>query len=315
MANDTELRYVGKPDGPVKYVAELGLEVPTFRNPVGGKWPGLSWHVPPQMRGFFRPEDLANFNADKDYRIDKFGYVLCYAKTKTTGNLCNKRAVNRWPRCSLHGARLHPNDMIILHDGTEAEQPVTRYQQFLVGDITTDDLDDEELTSFGFRKSNGGIFKPKRVPREMVNAFTKAIYDRALVELRVHTVRAAETLAGIMTDKSNDAAIRLKAAEAILDRNLGKATQVVAITGSQPWEEIFDGISTATREESRAARGIIGERESTPQQLAIEADVVELPTDVGDIQTLSGTTESGNGQPRGATDLFAGNVAPVKPVE
>lgn len=252
----SEVAFVGTPDGPSLYVPELGWEVGTFLVAPGGKYPALKHHVPINCRGPFRPKDLANYDAEKTYRTDKLGWMLCYSRIKS-GERCNRKAVNRYPRCNFHGGRVHPLDKIV----EEPKQPengeplkLSRYQQFLAKQITVDDLDDEEVMQFGFRDERGRIFKPRNIPREVVHLFTRAIYDRALHELKINAVEATKTLASIMVDTSNEASIRLKAAEAILDRTLGKAPQVVAITGTAAWEEVFDAIGSTTREESRRKR-------------------------------------------------------------
>lgn len=253
------IKFLGKPTGPEKFIPELGYKVATFEEKPGGKFPALKHHVPLYSRGMFRPEQLANFDEEKEYRVDKLGWLLCYGKT-ITGSKCKRRAVNRYPRCNYHGGRLHPldklepNDVNIEDNENNEEEKVTRYKQFLAGQITVEDLDDEEIMCFGFRTASGRIMRPKQVPREMVTAFTRTLYDRSLQELKVNTLEAAKTLASIMIDSSNDASIRLKAAEAILDRTLGKAPQVVSITSTAPWEEIFDEIATITRSESRSRR-------------------------------------------------------------
>jgi hypothetical protein len=250
------VKFVGYPDGPKVFVAELGTEVSTFTVPPGGKFPALKHHVPLNKRGPFRPEDLANFDPKREYRTNAVGFLLCYAKTKADEK-CKRKAINRFPRCNFHGGSLHPLDHIVqeLPDSeTEDEATLSRYQQFLAKQITVDDLDDEELLAFGFRTASGRIFKPRNVPRELVQQFTKAIFDRSLDKLKSSALAAAETLTSIMLDDSVDANIRVKAATEVLDRTLGKAPQLVAFTGNAPWEEIFEGITTATREESRRAR-------------------------------------------------------------
>lgn len=271
-------KYVGKPDGPPKHIPELGCAVNTFTTEPGGRFPALMHHVPLDKRGWFRPTDLANYDMAKEYRTDALGYVMCYATT-ASGKRCKRKAVNRCPRCNFHGGRVHPLDKVVVEEPEDEEvdaepEPMSRYQQFLAGQITVADLDDEELTSLGFRNRAGRIFKPKNVPREMVTVFTRAIYDRSLQELKTNTLEAAKTLASIMIDPANDIGIRFKAAEAILDRSLGKAPQVVAVTGAAAWEEIFDEIATNTRAESRARRGI---QEALPSNdNTIEAQVVDL---------------------------------------
>lgn len=261
----SNLATVGVPDGPAKFVPELGCEVGTFTKEPSTGGTVIMHHVPPSMRGPFRAKQLANYDPDKQYRTDALGYVLCYGTT-TAGTRCKRKAQNFTPNCPAHGGRLHPLDQIPRDEDTiagNAPESMTRYQQFLAKYITVEDLDDEEILNFGFRDGSGRIFKPKNIPRELVNEITKAIYDRALHEIKSNAVEAAKTLANIMMDPNNDATIRLKAAESILDRSIGKAPQQLNISAGAPWEEIFESITTATREQSRAKRGNV-----------IDADVV-----------------------------------------
>lgn len=275
------VKFVGVPTGVARFVPELGCEVKTFTEKTGGKRESLKWHVPLQMRGDYRPQDLANFDPQKNYRTDPLGKVLCYAFTQSNER-CSKRAVNRYPRCDIHGGRLHPLDKLV-RDDEKAEsnaqaESLSRYRQFMAGQLTVDDLEDEELAACGFRASNGSIFKPKNVPRELAQAFTRAIYERAQVELRSLTVEAAQTMGEIMKNKTVEPDIRLKAALSIVERNLGKTPQVLAITDTKAYEEVFDGIMPVTREQSRAAREL--------GSGTIDAEIV-------DIEQPSGSEEHG----------------------
>lgn len=67
----------------------------------------------------------------------------------------------------------------------------------------------------------------------------------------------AKNLLGLAVAADSDA-VRLGATNSALDRTLGKPVQAIAVgAGEQaPYEEIFDSISTTTRAESRAARGL-----------------------------------------------------------
>lgn len=60
-------------------------------------------------------------------------------------------------------------------------------------------------------------------------------------------------------------AVALKAVDSALDRTLGKPVQAIAVGAAEPkpYEELFEGISTVSRAESRRARGI-SEPESYP---------------------------------------------------
>lgn len=273
------VKYVGLPTGPMKFIPEFGCEVPTFVEKPGGKSEALMYHVPPMMRGDYRPQELANYNPDREYRVDFNGKVLCNKQTQAKKD-CTKRAANRSPACELHGGRLHPLDKIVRDKEEEANsnaaQGLTRYRLFLAGQLTVDDLDDEELASCGFRMPNGGIFKPRNVPRELAQGFQRAIYDRAQRELRSLTVEAAQTMGEIMKNKNVEPDIRLKAALSIIERNLGKTPQIIAVAETKAYEEVFDGILSSSRDESRAARGI--ESSSLAIESAnntIDAEVVE----------------------------------------
>lgn len=281
--NVTELvRFTGSPEGPPLFVPQLGIEVKTFTDEQAPKTKSgiisesLKWHVPLKMRGEFRPEDLANYDPSKKYRTDQLGYLLCYGVVKSGARKCKNRAVNRFSRCESHGGKLHPLDKIAKEKppvpNPDEGQPKSRYKAFLAGELTIADLDDEELATCSFRASNGRLYKPKNVPREMAHAFTRAIFDRAQAEMRSHTVTAAKTMAEIMVDKTNDPEVRLKAAKELLERNLGKTPQVLAITAQAPWEEIFDGIASGSRESSRSRR-----QKALPDNTidAIDAEVVD----------------------------------------
>ena len=274
-----EVQTVGKPDGPLLYIPELGCEVKTFTRPPKSGVPCLMHHVPTNKRGLFRPEQLANYDENRDYRVDDLGYVLCYSKTQA-GLPCKRKAQNRFPRCNVHGGLLHPLDRTVkAEDASEPTQPKNpRYQQFLAKEITVDDLDDEEILSFGFRREDGTIYRPRSIPRDLVNEITKTIYDRALTEIKVNAVEAAKTLATIMVDPANDANIRLKAAEAILDRSIGKAPQQLNINAGAPWEEIFESISTVTRAQSRAIRGEVIDADVVSSSVTDTLDALPAPT-------------------------------------
>lgn len=277
---NSPVKFVQMPDGPKEFIKELGMEVGTFTKEPGGKFPALNYHVPLNMRGPYRLDQLP-YKADLS--TDALGYVLCQGFT-AAGEKCAKRAQNRSLRCDVHGGRLHPLDKLV-KDEQEATnkqegQALSRFRQFQAGQITVDDLDDEELATCGFRATNGRIYKPRNIPRELAQAFTKAIYERAQNELKAHTVKAAETVAKIMLDKNVEPDIRLKAANTLLDRGLGKAPQTinhsVELTG---FEQVFDGIFSGEREKSRAGTIIDAEW----------ADEPSSPTRIGEPSNQDGS--------------------------
>lgn len=271
------VKFAGRPRGPKQFIKSLGQEVATFLEDPGGKHPALNYHVPLHMRGPYRLEELPDEIDWYPTRFDKLGYVLCDGSTKA-GEKCSKRAENRSPRCKFHGGRLHPLDKLIeeeLPGSNDAEnQSLSRYQLFKAGQITVDDLDDEELATCGFRAKDGRIFKPRNVPRELVQEFTKAIYERAQQELKGHTVKAAQTVAEIMLNTAVEPDIRLKAANTLLDRGLGKAPQHISMTHDVTgFEEVFSAIVAGPQPETIDAESV----DITEDRIAIESSGNSVP--------------------------------------
>ena len=251
------VKFVGYPDGEKVFIAELGKEVGVFTQEVKTPFGCLKHHVPLNQRGPFRPQELANYDPNKEYRTNNYGYLLCYQKT-AKNELCKGKAVNRWPRCGSHGGAVHPFDHIIREDKEPEDVATqTRYRQYLAGALPVEDLDDDEIMAFGFKDPKGRIFKPKNISREMVQAFTKVIFDRSLDKMKGSALSAANTLAMLMEDPTVDANIRVKCATEILDRTLGKAPQLVSVTTDAPWEQVFEAIASVDREKSRASRDIL----------------------------------------------------------
>lgn len=290
-------RPIGTPDGPQKWVEELGEETPTFlQKPDNPKLnPCLMHHVPLDKRGPFRPSELANFERDREYRTDAMGYLLCYKTITVKGNTkrCGHRAMNRFPRCHIHGGRLHPMDKAERIDpGKVGEAEFvgrTRYQQYRSGMISIHDLDDEEIANGGFRQPNGKFYKPESMPREMLSAFAEQVYERATLALRSGATDAANVIIGIMNDPLQEPKLRLAAAESILDRTLGKAPQTVRLESKATWEVIFDGIATGSREASRQARGVPSERADLDGTVALENSAAssQITISTDDLNTVS----------------------------
>lgn len=326
---NTPVKFVGFPDGPKVFVPEIGKEVGTFITEPGGNKPALRHHVPLKCRGPYRPEELANYDNGIPYRTDPFGYLLCASSTYA-GERCSKRAVNRSPDCIVHGGRLHPLDKLQKHLEEPANdgegQALSRYQQYLAGQIGVDDLDDEELACGGFKDKRGHIYKPKTLPRELISAFNKAIFERAQQELRANTVHAATTVAEIMRNPKIEPDIRLKAASLLLDRNLGKAPQIVALTSDRGFDEVFSDLFTGTREDSRNRREptvVDGEWSDAPQPTIVESDPIPAITsgdssdppspDAGNPQGTVGHSADTKPNP-GDARLFERNPAIIEPM-
>lgn len=275
------VKFVGFPSGPKTFIKELGQEVGTFE---ATEKKTLTWHVPLNKRGPFRPNDLANYSPENDYRTDALGYVLCYGLTKSNAR-CNKKAVNRWPRCEFHGGALHPFDKLEVETTEIDPETLTRFQEYKAGIITADDLDDEELAMGGFRsKKNGSIYRPKNMPRELANAFQRALFERANAEMRSLTMDAVRTVGEIFKNKNNEADIRLKGALATLERTLGKPATNVVVSQDKPFEHVFSDLEVGSREQYRNGNrdividGASGEIESGYQPTSFNSDPFGIGT-------------------------------------
>ena len=234
----TSLELVGAADGPMRYVDALDKAVPTFKDKSKNT---LDFHVPLECRGDYKPKDLPNYDPKYKYRVDAYGKVLCSGIAKSSGVKCSKRAMHRTEYCEVHGSALHPFDKIKREPKPEDE--LTRYEQFKRGIITVDDLEDDELAACAFRSKDGRLYAPKSMPRELMQEFNKALYRRADIEMKKHTVDSVKAVAEIMQSTAVEPEVRLKAATFLIERNLGKTPQVIAFQTTAPWEEIFDDIA------------------------------------------------------------------------
>lgn len=121
-----------------------------------------------------------------------------------------------------------------------------RYAEFLQGKITVEDLDDDELAQ-GRLKSSDGTFRgrpPQVIPAEMVQAMRREWMSRAEARLREALL---ENGIGTLTDlakNSPDDSVRLRAAQAIIERTMGKVPDKVVLAAEDPIETLFKGILT-----------------------------------------------------------------------
>ncbi|HNK88446.1 MAG TPA: hypothetical protein PKL27_09290, partial [Nitrosomonas sp.] len=232
-----EIELVGVADGAMRYVDEFDKAVATFTTASKGC---LQHHVPLEFRGDYKPKELPNYDPSHKYRVDAYGKVLCSGIAVSSGVTCFKRAQNRSPYCDSHGGRLHPLDKVKKESKPDSE--LSRYEQFKRGIITVDDLEDDELAACAFRSKDGRLYSPNSLPREILQEFSKALYKRADIEMKKHTVDSVKAVAEIMQSTAVEPEVRLKAAQFLIERNLGKTPQVISIQASAPWEEIFDEI-------------------------------------------------------------------------
>lgn len=113
------------------------------------------------------------------------------------------------------------------------QPPPARYQAFMDGDLTVDDLDDEEVQRMQLRASDGsfrgGI--PHALPREFLNAIRMEQQKRFAHWVNTVIPEAQKTVVELMQSKKLQPgdATRLKAAQEILERFAGKTPERVEV--------------------------------------------------------------------------------------
>jgi hypothetical protein len=131
--------------------------------------------------------------------------------------------------------------------------PVTRAVIDGTEDLST--WSDEELER-GIRRGRDGKFRkpPRLVAKAVHDELVRRKMTKAYSLLRESTHKAVEVLIEVATDRKADPAVRVKAAEAILDRSLGKPTESMrlSIDGSEPWQRLIANAIVPNLEDARA---------------------------------------------------------------
>ncbi|WPH58042.1 hypothetical protein SEA_LUCKYLEO_94 [Gordonia phage LuckyLeo] len=317
-ATRDNVNLIGKPDGPMKFIDEFGFEVGTFTNPRADlyrekartEFGTLMHHVPQEKRGYYKPEQCADYDPDEfEYIVDQKGYALCTRKTRA-GKACASRAIHMSWVCTAHGGALHPLDKAVSEERAlmptkdggygkqyldpELQSRMTRYQKLVHGIITVEDLDDEELARGQCRDANGRFSgnPPKNIPKDIHDALVKRLFERAREAFQAELLSSIQTLGELAKSDAVEPADRIKAASLIIDRVMGKNADVVVHKQDAPWELALKTITGGSRAESRRARGLdpeTGDPMLDAEIVEEEDEYVELPVDAdGDAPTPGG---------------------------
>jgi hypothetical protein len=137
----------------------------------------------------------------------------------------------------------------------------------LSGELSVEDLDDEELAR-GYPRSINGTFqgnRPKVIPKVIHDKMIRELFSRADTLLRENLVQAVDTMARIMNDPTVDTAQRLKAAQWIYERTRGKVPDVIHVSAElQPYEELLD--------ELHRGAGAAG---GPPESMIVEGEIID----------------------------------------
>jgi hypothetical protein len=282
---DKGLTY-GDADGPETYIQMIGFEVPTFIHPRDDmkvrRQPTVMHHVPFQMRGPYKPEDLPeDIQEARQFRLAVDGYVLCNAKSESTGELCKARAQNRSPFCRGHGGALHPCDKK-MSGSNIAPLPedrvarMDRVQQFMQGIIKAEDLADDEIQGSYVRNDQGIPVKSVKLGAKFQAQITKELHSRLNDFLRSKAPNMLTTLVDIAENDLFEAADRIKAATWVAERTLGRTPEVI-MHGEvgKAYEQIFDDNVVATSREDYRTQVESSRLELESGQDHLDVDVVE----------------------------------------
>lgn len=265
----------GRPDGPVKFIEQLGMEVPTYIDPRKDMWGSgvqgvCMYHVPIKMRGFYRVRPGVTVGPHGE-EIDAMNYCMCMSKnlavrsggykTKRSGQQCKQKAQNYSGHCGIHGGALHPLDKV-------GETHLSREALYAAGRLDVAEMTDEELARGQVRKDDGTWSNLHRIPATVFRAAQAELFKRADQKLQESLIDVVGTMTEIANSSAYEPEVRVRAATWVYERVRGKNPDVVIHTQDKPFEIMMTDmvLSGGSRAESRAQRGI---------ESAVDAEVIE----------------------------------------
>ena len=143
----------------------------------------------------------------------------------------------------------------------QSEPTNERWRLFMAGDLTIHDMDDEELARGQFRAGDG-TFRgrpPKTIPRDFAQQLSRELLRRADSEFRKMLIEAVRTHGTVMRVGEKDAD-RLRAANLVVERTMGKVPDKVIVSEGRPeWESAVDeflaGVENGQIERAREVLG------------------------------------------------------------
>jgi len=140
---------------------------------------------------------------------------------------------------------------------------IPRKWQFVVsGDIPLEELDDVELSRMQLRDKRGSFSgaAPRLVPRDIAEAHGRELLARNDRILREVLLPATEVFVAVMLNERAKDADRMKAAEYLHTRFMGKVPDKLEVTAElKPWEGLVAEVVVITEEAEPGLRLIQGE--------------------------------------------------------
>ena len=300
----------GDADGPDTFVDSLGIIVPTFLDPRDDLIPPkargykrVRHHIPFKMRGYFKPNDWPeSYRQQIKFNVDVEGFVICTGTNKA-GNKCSNLAANRTPFCRNHGGGLHPLDKKMsiktVNDAPlERVAGLDRPQRFMQGFITVEELADEEIQGMFIFNDAGQKVRSTALGVKIHQQIAQELHRRLNRYLQTKTASMLEVMVNIAESELVEPADRIKAAQWVAERTLGKTPDVI-IHGrtEQPYESIFQAIDAGSRQDYREKIGSTRlELGGEPDEI-FDVEVIEEPEHSDPEGNSSGETDSSSRHP------------------
>jgi hypothetical protein len=119
------------------------------------------------------------------------------------------------------------------------------WKSFVDGRIPFSEMDDEELARLQVRNRNGdfGGTRPKMMPTALVQAHEQELMRRNTTLLKEVLLKATQVHIDVMNDENADPALRMRAAQYMQERLMGKTPDKMEIKAElKPWEGLISGI-------------------------------------------------------------------------
>lgn len=137
----------------------------------------------------------------------------------------------------------------------EPKATKSRHQMLVDGELTVDELDDEELQRFRGRDINGEfVGRTKPLSPKLQAEIRQKLLSAMQTNIEGFLPRATALLARIAEDSDSDAA-RVKAIDLMLQRGAGKVPDVVRVGVEDPWDAVLaDFLKAGTSDDPELAK-------------------------------------------------------------
>lgn len=341
MSGRANAQYMGDPDGPMRFIKSLGLEVPTYINDrvdlktqyrTASAHISIDYHVPPAMRGPYLPIELADYDPDIQYPLTRTLKVRC-GGLKPDGQICQKSAMNRTGFCTNHGGALHPADKMFSSERgimpSAGVASLSRLQMVEMDIIPVRELTDEEITKQQVRNDDGTFSKTTRLlSAKIVGQMRAEFFERADRIVRESTLSLLEEMQRIALSPVEEAKDKIAAIQWLTERALGKTPDVLITNKTDaPFEQLMGDITGGSRDEYRKRTAlndpnVVDGMIVIDDEIEEDDDLRESPQDdIPAAAALQGISqagisfpaETGGGRPTHHDNASVAQPAPEKP--